>query len=95
MKTILIRLIKLYQRTLSLVIGGSCRFYPTCSSYSIEAIKVHGSLQGSWLMIKRIARCHPLHPGGIDPVPLVKNAPCTKKETCDRQDHHHHQKHSI
>ena len=69
MQAILIGLIKLYQKTLSMFIGGECRFYPTCSSYSIEAIRTHGSLKGSWLMIKRISRCHPLNPGGIDQVP--------------------------
>ncbi|TQV71067.1 membrane protein insertion efficiency factor YidD [Aliikangiella marina] len=69
MQTILIGFIKLYQKTLSKFIGGSCRFYPTCSSYAIEAIQTHGSMKGSWLMIKRIGRCHPLNPGGIDPVP--------------------------
>ena len=91
MKYILIRLIKLYQKTLSLVMGGDCRFYPTCSSYSIEAIEKHGSLKGSWLMIKRIGRCHPLNPGGIDPVPNITDS--TKKQ-CDHIDHHN-QKHSI
>lgn len=50
-------------------IGGECRFYPSCSNYSIEAIQKYGSLKGSWMMIKRICRCHPLNSGGIDPVP--------------------------
>jgi len=78
MQTILIALIKLYQKTLSLFIGGDCRFYPTCSSYSIEAIQKHGSLKGSWMMIKRISRCHPLNPGGIDNVPEPTNHCCNK-----------------
>jgi len=80
MKKLLILLIKLYQKTFSLVMGGSCRFYPTCSSYSIEAIEKHGSLKGSWLMIKRIGRCQPLNPGGFDPVPEVdhKHTNCQK-----------------
>jgi putative membrane protein insertion efficiency factor len=91
MKTILIRLIKIYKKTLSLLIGNSCRFYPTFSSYAIEAIEEYGSLKGSWLMIKRIARCHPLNPGGIDPVPKK----ITKYESCDHQDHSHSHKHSI
>ena len=78
MQIILISLIKLYQKTLSLLIGGECRFYPTCSSYSIEAIQKHGSLKGSMLMIKRILRCHPLDPGGIDKVPETTNHLCNK-----------------
>jgi len=79
MKTILIRLIRLYQRTLSLVIGGDCRFYPTCSHYSIEAIEKHGSLKGSWLIIKRIVKCQPLHSGGVDLVPSIKSCSIKKK----------------
>ena len=72
MKTLLIALIKIYQKTLSLFIGNSCRFYPTCSSYSIEAIETHGSLKGIKLTINRISRCHPLNEGGLDPVPKVE-----------------------
>jgi len=87
MKTILISLIKLYQKTLSLLIGNGCRFYPTCSSYSLEAIEKHGSLKGLWLTIKRVSKCHPLHPGGIDQVPKPH-------KSCD-QHGHHHQKHTI
>ncbi len=87
MKTILIILIRFYQKTLSLVMGGSCRFYPTCSSYSIEAIEKHGALKGSWLMIKRIGRCHPLNPGGIDPVPDVDSKTDQNNQCCDHTDH--------
>ncbi len=79
MQSILIYLIRFYQKTLSLLIGGSCRFYPTCSSYSIEAIEKHGALVGSWLMLKRIGRCHPLSDGGLDPVPEPKH----KHKLCD------------
>ncbi|MDW8459180.1 MAG: membrane protein insertion efficiency factor YidD [Verrucomicrobiota bacterium] len=62
-------LIRLYQWTLSPLLGGACRFHPSCSNYAIDAIHLHGVLRGSWLTIKRLARCHPFHPGGIDPVP--------------------------
>ncbi len=78
MQTILISIIKFYQKTLSLFIGGECRFYPTCSSYAIQAIQQHGSLKGFWMGIKRISRCHPLNPGGIDEVPQP-DCTCHKK----------------
>ncbi len=67
-KNILIGVIKLYQWTIGPVIGETCRFYPSCSHYGVEALKKHGALKGSWLTIKRICRCHPWNPGGIDPV---------------------------
>lgn len=69
MKFLLINLIKIYRYTLSPLFPPSCRFYPTCSEYSIEAIQKHGAVKGSWLMLKRIAKCHPFHSGGYDPVP--------------------------
>ncbi|MEA1989515.1 MAG: membrane protein insertion efficiency factor YidD [Pseudomonadota bacterium] len=66
---IIILLVRFYQLFISPILGPRCRFYPTCSSYTIEAIKTHGVLCGSWLAIKRIGRCHPANPGGVDPVP--------------------------
>ena len=65
----LVGLIRLYQCTLGAVLGGHCRFYPTCSHYAIEALREHGACRGLWLTIRRVARCHPWHPGGVDPVP--------------------------
>ncbi len=70
---ILIQLIKGYQWLLSPVLGQSCRFYPSCSQYAVEAIHQHGALHGGWLILRRICRCHPWHAGGCDPVP-VKSA---------------------
>jgi len=66
---LLIALIRIYQLALSPFIGNQCRFTPTCSHYASEAVAKHGALKGSWLAIRRIARCHPWHPGGHDPVP--------------------------
>lgn len=69
MKRLLLGLIKGYRYLLSPFLGPSCRFYPTCSAYAAEAIEAHGALRGSWLAVKRILKCHPWHPGGLDPVP--------------------------
>jgi hypothetical protein len=69
MKTLLLGLIRLYQLTLSSVMGRRCRFLPTCSEYAAEAIARHGAGRGSWLALKRVCRCHPWGGHGFDPVP--------------------------
>lgn len=68
----LIALVKAYQLTLSPWLGGHCRFSPSCSWYAIDALRRHGPFRGSWLTARRLARCHPFHPGGYDPVPLPR-----------------------
>jgi putative membrane protein insertion efficiency factor len=69
MKRFVLELIKLYQSTVSKVTPPACRFEPTCSHYTYEAIQRYGLVKGSWLAAKRIARCHPWSEGGYDPVP--------------------------
>ena len=64
----LIVLISGYQRFISPLLGPRCRFYPTCSSYAIESLSAFGPVKGLWLTLKRISKCHPFHPGGIDTV---------------------------
>jgi putative membrane protein insertion efficiency factor len=73
MKRLLLGLIKAYRYLLSPLLGPSCRFYPTCSAYAAEAIDTHGALRGSWLALRRLLKCHPWHPGGIDPVPPARH----------------------
>ncbi len=70
-------LIRGYQIFISPIIGPKCRFHPTCSNYALEAIRLYGFVKGSWFAGKRILKCHPLHPGGEDPVP-PKNNRCNK-----------------
>jgi putative membrane protein insertion efficiency factor len=66
---LLILLLTGYRRYVSPLLGPRCRFYPSCSAYALEAVQVHGALRGSWLAVCRLSRCHPFHPGGLDPVP--------------------------
>ncbi|WP_100373470.1 membrane protein insertion efficiency factor YidD [Bacillus sp. FJAT-45037] len=73
MKKILLLLIRFYQKILSPLKPPTCRFYPTCSHYGIEAIQRFGALKGTWLTIKRLSKCHPFHKGGIDLVPDKKD----------------------
>ena len=74
MRLLAICLIRCYQWTISPFLGPCCRFHPTCSQYALEAIGQYGLLRGGWLGVRRIARCHPWHPGGFDPVPLFSGA---------------------
>lgn len=66
MSRLLIFLIKIYKKTISPLLPGACRFYPTCSEYSLEALEKYGATKGLWLSVKRILKCGPWHPGGID-----------------------------
>ncbi|MGM0499847.1 MAG: membrane protein insertion efficiency factor YidD [Bacillota bacterium] len=68
MKKIFLFLIRIYQKIISPWTPKSCRFYPTCSEYSKQAIKKYGAFKGAWMGFKRIIRCHPFNPGGYDPV---------------------------
>lgn len=62
-------LIKAYKYLISPLLGPRCRFYPSCSSYGLEAIQIHGAAKGSYLTLRRLLKCHPFHEGGFDPVP--------------------------
>ena len=74
-------LIRLYQRAVSPLLGPRCRYYPSCSQYTLEALQIHGLWRGLWLGARRIGRCHPFHPGGFDPVPPSQ---------CSKATHVHH-----
>lgn len=69
MRKIIIGLLRAYQLLISPIIGPSCRFYPSCSEYAIEAVKSHGIFKGCFLAVRRVLRCHPGCEGGLDPVP--------------------------
>jgi len=68
-KAFLIALLRAYQYAIRPLLGANCRFYPSCSDYAKEAVERHGALKGTGLALRRVARCHPYHPGGFDPVP--------------------------
>ena len=76
-RLLLIALVRLYQLTLSGLLGGQCRFYPSCSSYALDAIHLHGATRGTLLAAWRIARCGPFTDGGVDPVPLRARPPAS------------------
>lgn len=70
MKYVLVGLIRVWRAVISPLYGpDTCKFYPTCSTYALDAVRTHGALRGTWLSVKRVARCHPWSLGGYDPVP--------------------------
>ncbi|HPZ44155.1 MAG TPA: membrane protein insertion efficiency factor YidD [Bacillota bacterium] len=68
MKSVLILMIRFYQLVISPLKKPTCRFYPTCSHYAVQALEKYGAWKGFWLAVKRLLKCHPFHPGGYDPV---------------------------
>jgi putative membrane protein insertion efficiency factor len=69
MKALLVLMLRGYQYAIRPLMGANCRFFPSCSDYAREAVERHGAAKGTWLAARRLARCHPYHPGGYDPVP--------------------------
>ncbi|MDQ3612117.1 MAG: membrane protein insertion efficiency factor YidD [Actinomycetota bacterium] len=78
---LLLAVVSGYRRWISPLLGPRCRFAPTCSAYAEQAMRSHGAGRGSWLALRRLARCHPFHPGGHDPVPPVRPSWGTMKRT--------------
>ena len=74
MKYLLIGLLRAYRFAISPLYGQVCRYHPSCSAYALEAVTVHGSIEGTWLAVRRVGRCHPWARGGYDPVPARKGA---------------------
>ncbi len=67
--------VRAYRTVISPLLPPTCRFYPSCSAYAMEALTVHGALRGGWLALRRLLRCGPWHPGGLDPVPPARPRP--------------------
>jgi putative membrane protein insertion efficiency factor len=78
-------IIRVYQLTLSPLLGPRCRFYPSCSQYALEALRAHGALRGCALALRRLLRCHPWHAGGYDPVPQLHST-CDIEQGCHVHD---------
>ncbi|HKR52487.1 MAG TPA: membrane protein insertion efficiency factor YidD [Pseudonocardiaceae bacterium] len=81
---LLVFILRFYRRWISPALPPSCRFSPTCSAYAVEALTVHGALWGSWLAARRLLRCGPWHPGGMDPVPAPRSprSPAESESLC-------------
>ena len=93
MRRVLIGLVKGYRLLISPMLPPSCRFYPTCSEYAVEALSQHGALKGGWLTLRRLGRCHPFCAGGIDPVPGTSSGRscyrCNAESDASRADAQH------
>lgn len=85
MTRILQSFVRFYRKYISPLKGPTCRFYPTCSQYALDALEQHGAWKGTWLTLVRLSKCHPFHKGGIDYVPPNKK----------KQRHHHHDEGNI
>tara|TARA_Y100000296_G_scaffold10573_1_gene12237 strand:+ start:2158 stop:2469 length:312 start_codon:yes stop_codon:yes gene_type:complete len=85
---ILMKFVVFYRTFLSVLFrqaGGKCRFYPTCSTYAVEALKVHGGFKGGWLALKRFLKCGPFHPGGVDMVPPPNSSKCCHENVKNKE----------
>jgi uncharacterized protein len=80
---LLIALVRAYQLLVSPLLGQTCRFYPSCSAYAVGALREHGAVRGTWLSVRRLARCNPWNPGGVDHVPP------SARSSAERTPHHH------
>ncbi|MFO7809164.1 membrane protein insertion efficiency factor YidD [Guyparkeria sp.] len=93
MRRVLIGLVKGYRLLISPMLPPSCRFYPTCSEYAVEALTQHGALKGGWLTLRRLGRCHPFCAGGVDPVPCAGSesvcSGCHSESDASKADAHH------
>ena len=87
MRHLIALLIRAYQLGISPLLGARCRFYPSCSQYALEAVRAHGSLRGAALALRRLARCHPFHAGGYDPVPSASD--CSARCDATKAGHAH------
>jgi putative membrane protein insertion efficiency factor len=80
-KYVLIGLLKAYRFAISPLYGQVCRYHPSCSAYALEAVTVHGSIKGTWLAVRRVARCNPWSRGGFDPVPVKAGQKASRRAT--------------
>ena len=81
---LLLRVVAFYSRAISPALPARCRFYPTCSAYAAEAIARHGAARGSWLALRRLVKCAPWHPGGVDLVPAASGTVRGSRSSADR-----------
>jgi len=81
MKYVLIAMLKAYRFAISPLYGQVCRYHPTCSAYALEAVQTHGAVRGTWLAMRRVARCHPWAAGGLDPVPPKDRTPKNRRSS--------------